>query len=193
MKARIATMLSVAGVLVAGSAAALVNTQVLDGGASDAAGQVDALAASTSSAPPAPAPTAPVSVAPADASGAASTQVAYAVGDAGVVTLDTAGGGLSVVSVQPNPGWHLAGGGVNAVGGQDVVLTNGALEVTFSALSAHGQVVTAVSSRALVPASTPSSSLWGDGDDPDDDHSDDRDDDHDGDRDDDHEGRDDDD
>ena len=42
MKARIATLISIAGVLVAGSAAALVNTEVLSGSASPSAFVVDA-------------------------------------------------------------------------------------------------------------------------------------------------------
>jgi hypothetical protein len=195
MKARIATLLSVAGVLVAGSAAALVNTQVLAGGGSDATGQVDALAATTSAAP-ATTPTTPVSVVAAGAGSPANpTQVAYVVGEAGVVTLDAAAGVLTVVSVQPSPGWRVAGIGTSGVGGQDVVLSNGAVEVTFSALVVDGEVVTAVSSRSLAPATAPPSSA-ADDDGFDDDHDDDREDHEDG-RDDeddeDHEGRDDDD
>src|SRR4051794_27452608 len=103
MKTRVATMISIAGVLVAGSAAALVNTQVLSGNA-DAprfGAQVTATPQpSTTVVASAPADTSTVttvaavaSAAPVDstvAAAASSTQAAYAIGDS-TVTIDTAG------------------------------------------------------------------------------------------------------
>ena len=80
MKTRIATVLSVAGELTAGSAAALVNTQVLDSSKHHSAS---------------PALIVPV-VAP-----AASLQSAFQVGEAGLVTVDTPGDVLAMVSTVP--------------------------------------------------------------------------------------------
>jgi len=110
-------MISVAGVLVAGSAAALVNTQVLDSSATPNSLSIDAVqqtpptqptAPATTPAPvvPTPTPTQPTVVATTLPSVAStSTQVEYAIASAGTVTLDTAGDVLTIVGVTPAEGW----------------------------------------------------------------------------------------
>ena len=107
MKARIATVLSLSGVLVAGSAAALVNNQVLQSAQpGSASGSNVTLVLGT----PVPARTEP---APTSSSAAPSSSVPlsqpvmYQVGDAGVVTLDTAGDVLAVVAATPSAGWTV--------------------------------------------------------------------------------------
>lgn len=109
-------MISVAGVLVAGSAAALVNTQVLDSSATPTSLSIDAgqqpqvqqtiptvtvvpdVPTTTVAQTPVVATTLPAVAPPA-------TQVVYAIGAAGTVTLDTAGDVLTIVAVTPAPGW----------------------------------------------------------------------------------------
>ena len=112
-------MLSVAGVLVAGSAAALVNTQVLDSSATPTALSIDAeqqtrrtqqtaptvTATSVVPAPAATQPDAVVTTLPTTTPSA--TQVNYAIGSAGTVALDTAGDVLTIVTVTPAEGWTV--------------------------------------------------------------------------------------
>ena len=111
-------MISVAGVLVAGSAAALVNTQVLDSSASPASLSIDAAqqtrqsqqtAPTTTAASIVPAPTVtqPAVVTTSPAAVPSATQVNYAIGSAGTVTLDTAGDVLTIVAVMPAEGWTV--------------------------------------------------------------------------------------
>src|SRR3954447_21207472 len=109
MKTRVATMISIAGVLVAGSAAALVNTQVLSGNADatpfEAQGNITAEPSSTvvTSVPETSTVTtvapvaAPVTVA-STVQPSASTQAVYAIGDS-TVTIDTAGDALTIVEL----------------------------------------------------------------------------------------------
>jgi hypothetical protein len=123
MKARITTVLSLTGVLVAGSAAALVNTQVLQGsampkGAGDKVtiafdkfavavdDDVPTVIGETTLAP-APAPAPEPAADPSLAAAAVTTQAIYQIGDAGLVTVDTAGDVLAVVSAVPNPEWSV--------------------------------------------------------------------------------------
>lgn len=121
MKTKAAMMISVAGVLVAGSAAALVNTQVLDSSATPALRSIDAAqqtqqtqptqqtAPTVTTAPVLPTPTVtqPAVVTTLPAATPSATQVAYAIGSAGTVTLDTAGDVLIIVAVTPAEGWTV--------------------------------------------------------------------------------------
>ena len=108
-------MISVAGVLVAGSAAALVNTHVLDSSATPTSLSVDAAQQTQQTAPtvtaasivPAPTVTQPVVVTTLPAVAPPATQVNYAIGSAGTVTLDTAGDVLTIVGVTPAEGWTV--------------------------------------------------------------------------------------
>ena len=117
MKARITTVLSLTGVLVAGSAAALVNTQVLQNSTTKSSSVAVVLkdepeSVSTVSTAPA-VESLPnklegvVGVAVTTATTPVNTQQAYAIGESGTVVLDTANGALTIVGVTPNAGWTV--------------------------------------------------------------------------------------
>jgi hypothetical protein len=183
MKSRLATVLSLAGVLVAGSAAALVNTQVLEGGGgSTAAAAPEVLATTTSTEPPPTVDdpstsTTTTSAAPADeaqgVSSPVSTQAVYQIGDAGTVTLDTEGNVLRIVGAAPAAGWTVKTSENTDPLGVKVVFRSGDVEVEFGAKLVSGVVVTSVrSSRVGAPTATvaPSGTTYhGDDDDHDDD------------------------
>jgi hypothetical protein len=117
MKARITTVLSLTGVLVAGSAAALVNTQVLQNSTTKSSSVAVVLkdepeSVSTVSTAPA-VESLPnkledvVGVAVTLATTPVSTQQEYAIGESGTVVLDTANGALTIVGVTPSAGWMV--------------------------------------------------------------------------------------
>jgi len=201
MKTKIAAALSLAGVLVAGSAAALVNTQVLQNNSNEAT-TVPALAApagllvttttiagvetslpidatsttvvggapSTSVDSTAPVSTAPASTAP--TAGATPTQAVYRIGDAGTVTLDTAGDRLTVVAATPGAGWQV--GKVEQYGPLDIEIyfRSATVELEFKANLLFGVVSTSVESRTVgappaggTAAPGPSTSVHDDDDD----------------------------
>lgn len=203
MKTKIAAALSLAGVLVAGSAAALVNTQVLQTN-SDEATTVPALAApagllvtttttagvetslpidatsttvvggapSTSVDSTVPVSTAPASTAP--TAGATPTQAVYRIGDAGTVTLDTAGDRLTVVAATPGAGWQV--GKVEQYSPLDIEIyfRSATVELEFKANLLFGVVSTSVESRTIgappaggTAAPGPSTSVHHDDDDDD--------------------------
>jgi hypothetical protein len=154
MKTRIAMMISIAGVLVAGSAAALVNTQVLGGGSSSSALGVDAAPQTSQSTPattpevpttsvaapaPAIAPTPPTAV-------AAVTQGVYAIGSAGSVTLDTAGDVLTILNVSPTSGWTVTKSENQDTANVEIKLQSGTIEADFHANLLFGVVTTSVQS-----------------------------------------------
>ena len=158
MKTRIAMMISIAGVLVAGSAAALVNTQVLGGSTAPSGLAVDAAAPSERTVPPttgataAPVPTnsvvttVPV-VAPAQPAVApASTQAIYEIGTSGSVTLDTAGDVLTVVSVTPADGWVVTKSENQDATNVEIKLQSGSFEAQFHANLLFGVVTTSIES-----------------------------------------------
>jgi hypothetical protein len=104
MKARLATVLSLTGVLIAGSAAALVNTQVLSATPSAANNDTVLLADSTT----VPTATLPgVTLPTATTVVSALSQAVYQIGDAGLVTLDSSGDQLTITSSVPNAGWTV--------------------------------------------------------------------------------------
>ena len=125
MKTKIATALSLIGVLSAGSAAALVNTQILDSGPTKS-GQSAAVpeqvasttipvgaapsSTATSTLPTTTAPTMIVVTKPSTVASPAPTGflTTYNVGDAGSVTLDVIDGMLTIVSSAPNAGWQVS-------------------------------------------------------------------------------------
>jgi hypothetical protein len=100
---RLTTIITVSVVLVAGSAAALVNSQVLtrtaDGASSGVPLSIVEEPTTTDS-------TAPDTV-PATESSLSPTQSAYQADAAGQVIVDTDGGALSIVSVVPNDGYRV--------------------------------------------------------------------------------------
>ncbi|MBI4933118.1 MAG: hypothetical protein HY828_04515 [Actinobacteria bacterium] len=119
MKARITTVLSLTGVLVAGSAAALVNTQVLQSSTTKSTASAEVSinnrpeSVSTVSTAPSVSVSVPnklagiAGVAVTLASTPVSTQQQYAVGESGTVVLDTANGVLTIVGIYPNAGWGV--------------------------------------------------------------------------------------
>lgn len=166
MKSRLAAVLSVSGVLVAGSAAALVNTQVLrhtnDSAMSgDTSGMQNTEPAATLAITPvgtvlAGTDTIPVSTdaqmllpagAPNSSTGASSTQstaTSYRVATSGTVVLDTAGGVLTVRSATPTSGWQLVSTSkANATHAQ-VIFESSTSRVVFDANMLYGVVGTSV-------------------------------------------------
>lgn len=178
MKTRLALILSIGGVLTAGSAAALVNTQALSGSTSGEA--PTAFAAVTSVVDPtipvvgesntATARTAAdVTPKPAGVETAAvpsaGAQHIFDVGDSGVVTLDAgATGTLSLVSATPLAGWQVASAGSTSVSDVQVVFRSATLQVTFTAHLQGAVVTTSVDATALVqPTASTSPSYSGGG------------------------------
>ena len=158
MKTRMAMAISIAGVLVAGSAAALVNTQVLSGSAdaSPFEAQANTTEPSTTVVVSAPADTTVTTVAPAVAPAAAnttvqaaapsSTQASYAIGDSTVV-LDTAGDTLTIVSLTPAAGWTVTKAESHDATNVEIELQSGANELEFHANLLFGVVTTSVESK----------------------------------------------
>jgi hypothetical protein len=173
MKPRLAAVLSIAGVLTAGSAAALVNTRVLEGqGTNDTAiaaapptgGPTTSIALPTTSGPDptvgttvtttvpgtsGPSGTAPSSSAP-DASAPAAPPApeagvgVYQLGDGGRVTLSTAGGVLSIVSVDPVAGWEVHEAENDGSHRVEIRLRTDDREVRFEASLVFGVVSTSL-------------------------------------------------
>ena len=160
MKSRLTAVLSVTGVLVAGSTAALVNTQVLRHTGESAAGgdtsgaqvadggavNTIVLDASTGTTVPGestlPAGTGAVAA-------AAVTATAYRVGASGTVVLDSAGGVLTIVSVTPGAGWvHTDTSQANPEHAR-IVFETSTTRVTFDANLLYGVVGTSVTVTAI--------------------------------------------
>ncbi|MBK5332256.1 MAG: hypothetical protein JJD93_09815 [Ilumatobacteraceae bacterium] len=153
MKTRIAMMISVAGVLVAGSAAALVNTQVLGGSTAPSGVAVNTAPQNEQTIPAAAAATG--SAAPAAGAAATATQAVYAIGTAGSVTLDTAGDVLTVVNVTHAAGWVLAESENQDATNVEIKLQSGNLEAQFHANLVFGVVTTSTESDDASSASIP--------------------------------------
>ena len=148
MKTKIAMAISIAGVLVAGSAAALVNTQVLGSNTSTTpvladAGQqtlpttttpvtVASTVTTPTTLPPATTPTTPT-VPAQPVAAVVATQAAYTAADAGTITLDTAGDVLTIVDVVPTDGWTVTKRENEDAANVEVKFQNGAVEVEFHA------------------------------------------------------------
>ena len=166
MKTKIAMVISIAGVLVAGSAAALVNTQVLGGSTSAASPLVidngSPAQQTTPTVTVATTATTPVAVAPATpvrpAAAPAPTQAVYAIGDAGTVTLDTAGDMLTIIAVTPTAPWVVTKSETQDSTDVEVRFQNGTTEIEFHANLLFGVVTTAVDSRDSSATSNSTSS-----------------------------------
>lgn len=140
--------ISLAGVLAAGTAAALVNTRVLNGGASGAAVLDAVQVTSTSPAAGATNPSnATVAVEPPSGAGSP-TQATYAAREAGTVTLDTSNSILSIVAVTPAPGWQVVQAESDGVNGE-VKFQSSTTEVEFRANLLYGIVRTDVETNDL--------------------------------------------
>ncbi len=182
MKTRLATLLSIGGVLVAGSAAALVNTQVLQTSANNNSGAVSAVTESLVTPNSLPADGAltvetnvppdtvasvapPVSVAtvvPATTGTPIQTQGLYQIGDAGLVTIDTAGDVLTIVSAAPNAGWALVKAENEGPLNIKVSLQSGTTLVDFRADLLFGVVTTSVESKDMAAPAGGGAPRYGD-------------------------------
>ncbi len=155
MKVRITTLLSLTGVLVAGSAAALVNTQVLSSTALRKSTASEISVADTQSPTPATlstevankfAPLAP-NLAPQAA------QTTFDVSPAGTVVLDATGGVLSIVSVTPSGADWTVAGSEDEEGQVEVKFQSATQLVEFKASIVGGQIVTSVETTDLTTTS----------------------------------------
>jgi hypothetical protein len=163
VKPRLAAVLSLAGVLSAGTAAALVNTQVLE--SPDASGTPAAASVSTSVVDASSTSVdVPVTVAPSTPTVPSSTTVAapstvvpvaveattaeavgtYQLGDGGTVTLSTTGDLLTIVAVDPAPGWMVKNADQKDVRDIEVRLRSDDREVRFEAHLLFGVVSTSL-------------------------------------------------
>jgi hypothetical protein len=177
MKTKIATALSIVAVLGAGSAAALVNTQILDSGPSASGASkavlppassieltVPDVAADPARAPAvstvapttstSPAVTSTTVVAPSPASSGMLT--AFNVGDAGVVTVDVVNGQLVLVSAEPAPGWTVTKAEDDSNDDSDddqneveVEFVSSNVRVEFEAMLIDGRIVPKVESTSI--------------------------------------------
>jgi hypothetical protein len=198
MKGRLAAALSLSGVLVAGSAAALVNSQVLSESPASAGSDTTSPDSSPDTSVAGSTPSTSVivvdpSASTVPASGAA-TQATYQIGDAGLVTLDTAGDVLTIISATPNAGWMVVEAESEDPLNIEVKLQSATTLVEFHANLLFGVVSTSVEAKNLgddSPDNTTGNSTSNSVDDHDDDD-DDRGGDHDDDDDDDDRGDDDD-
>ncbi len=179
MKTKIATALSLIGVLSAGSAAALVNTQILDSGPTKS-GQSAAVpeqvasttipvgaapsSTATSTLPTTTAPTMIVVTKPSTVASPAPTGflTTYNVGDAGSVTLDVIDGMLTIVSSAPNAGWQVSKSEQNDDENRVAVdFQSATVRVEFEATFVDGQIVPEVSSSPVVDGTIPPNTIAG--------------------------------
>lgn len=182
LKTRIATALSIVGVLGAGSAAAVVNTSILDDGPVSGAPAVlipppapsvpeeaelvpDQIitvvrppqaqpAAVTDSPTQAPSPT----TTPLGSVPISPNLTVFNVGVAGTVTLDVVDGRLELLSAMPNDGWAI--GETNGDSDRvEVEFVSDGVMVEFSASWTNGQIATHVESHtvgSVLPSTSPS-------------------------------------
>lgn len=146
MKARLTTVLLLTGVLVAGSAAAMVNTEVLRPSAAtttvnlpvESIHRSEATDTTVLAAPP------------------AASQATYRVGESGSVTLDTHAEVLSLVAVSPAEGWTVVSAANTDATTIEVVLQAGTVQTTFRAALLYGVVNTSVATvdSAATPTTT---------------------------------------
>ncbi len=193
MKTKIATALSLVGVLSAGSAAALVNTTILDNGpakSGQSAAVPEQVASTSASSSSTIANTLPSST---SASTAASTTrstlvvtvpaastvttgflTTFNVGDAGAVTVDVINGVLTIVSSTPNAGWQIVESEQKIEDNKvEVNFQAATVQVEFEASFVNGQIVPEVSSSAsngtvaggTVPSNTTGNTIDDDDDD----------------------------
>lgn len=191
-------ILSIGGVLTAGSAAALVNTQALGGSAAADPAPV-LLVSSTSTPQPLVVEVDPTASSVAGASDArtsddggklagstetapnttpstlpASSAHVFDVGASGVVTVNAAAGDvLSLVSATPLSGWQVTSAGSTSVNDVQVAFRSSTAVVTFTAHLQNGEVTTSVAATALSSGGTTASTVQSGSDDDSGYHSDD--------------------
>lgn len=196
MRTKLALALSTLGVLGAGSAAALVNTDILDGGQATSGASaailpppvtVELTVPTPTPTTTAPTGTTPVTVmAPATTpavptSGPTGMLTTFNVGAAGTVTVDVINGALVFVGAEPAAGWTVTdtdhARDDNEV---EVEFRSADTRVEFTAHFRGGSIVPEVESESLSIAPTAGSGGHDDDDGDDDDRDDDDDDDDDG-------------
>jgi hypothetical protein len=141
-------LISTAGVLVAGSAAALVNTQVLGSTTPSSALVIDATPSSetvttSGSVPLVTTPSGGTFTVVTSTVGSA-TQASFAIGNAGTVVLDTAGDVLTIVGVNPASGWTVIKSEREDSTKVEIKLQSGSAEMEFHANLLFGVVNTSV-------------------------------------------------
>lgn len=152
MKTKVALVLSLSGVLAAGTAAALVNTRVLNGGStSGVSAAAPKVLETPGAATTAPTPTTAV---PGTVGAVLPTQATYSIGQSGTVTLDTAGDALTVAAVAPASGWIVTQSGSDDASNAAVTFQSGTIEVEFHANLVFGVVRTSVDSHDLSTTNT---------------------------------------
>jgi hypothetical protein len=148
MKTKIAMLISTAGVLVAGSAAALVNTQILGGSTPTSALVIDAPQTSdtvtTSGSVPVVTTPSGGTATVVTSTVASGTQASFAIGNAGTVVLDTAGDVLTIVGVNPEAGWTVTKSEREDSTNVEIKLRAGNAEIEFHANLLFGVVNTSV-------------------------------------------------
>ncbi len=163
MKARITTVLSITGVMVAGSAAALVNSQVLRNSNTTANYEVSSNSVQASIISASPDDPQAVSVGKFDTAVAVavttvavpgSTQSNYFVGTAGYVTLDTKDDVLAMPLAVPTDGWTVLWAGSNDAYSADAVFESVTTRLTFKATMIFGVVNYSVEVEDLTPQTT---------------------------------------
>lgn len=185
LKMKIATVLSVAGVLTAGTAAALVNTKVMDDTptAADASNALltptettplSGRRSSTTQPPQPPTTLPPTSVTTAPSTTAVASTVApattagsgllttYKVGDAGSVSVDVVDGSLVIVSMTPSDGWGVTTDPDSDPNSVSVTYTAPDTVVKFQATYADGTIVPTVTSQSTAANNGPASNSGGD-------------------------------
>jgi hypothetical protein len=148
MKTKIAMLISTAGVLVAGSAAALVNTHVLGASNPSSALVIDDTPSSetmtTSGSVPLVTTPSGGTVTVVTSTVESATQATFAIGNAGTVVLDTAGDVLTIVGVNPAPGWTVTKSEHEDSTNVQIELQSGSAEMDFHANLLFGVVNTSV-------------------------------------------------
>lgn len=152
MQTRLTAVLSLTGVLVAGSAAALVNTQVLRHTGGESALSADpAIDVSTGIPVVSLSPTvATQPVGTIGANGSSTTNaVAYEVGVAGIVVLDSDGTAMTIVSIEPAAGWSVTQNHQETITHAHIEFQSGNTVVSFEANLLFGVVGTSVQMYTL--------------------------------------------
>ena len=151
MKVGIATTLSIAGVLAAGSAAYAVNSSVLSTSSS--------ITASASGTPEFDAVN-PLPVQAAQQSTKVQSSVlnnsttTYQVGTSGSVVIDMSSGAIAVSSVMPAAGWSSEPAAVQPNGDVRVPFLSSSTRIEFLAHLENGKVTVSVTAQPIAPPST---------------------------------------
>jgi len=168
----IVTAASVMIVIVAATAAIAANLGILANGTDT--GEIGTLTVAASSVPEVPAasvkkvadpsPTSTSTSAPQQEAAPSGDISAYEVGDAGVVTLASDGSTLTIVNVEPNPGWQTAVIPSEVAAEVGFVGSDGTVLLFAAQLDATGTIQTIVQDLTSAPV-TESATRSGDDDD----------------------------